>query len=212
MVFLRKGLDPTTKNFCGRGGRWVTTLDLANTADGSVTDELWLTSMLTLVSEDIHDAGEHLMGVSISLKRGCRARLSVWIDASAHSILLGRQFHRALRRVAVDHRIALNEWHFEDFSEGNFTYLIKATVPPVPEEADECEDGKLNEPSFMGLSSPLTSVNRALSSPCDFMLSGLESGDNQVGRAGGAAAPEITGSVLKALSWLKFQQNMIIIN
>lgn len=116
---FKKGMDPTSKNFCHSGGRWVTSLELANTADGVVTDELWTTSMLTLISEDIHDAGEHLVGVSISLKRGGRARLSVWIDNAAHSKLLGRQVHRALRRVAVEHRIALSEWHFEDFSAGN---------------------------------------------------------------------------------------------
>ena len=195
----KKGLDPTTKNFCSNGGRWVTTLDLANTADGQVVDEIWITSMLTLLSESIKEGGEHLMGASISLKRGCRARLSLWIDASTHGVNLGRQFHRELRRVAVDHRIALNEWHFEDFAEDNFTWLIKATVPPVPEEADECEEGvQPPEPSFMGLSSPLTSVSRALATPCDFMLSGLDQGDNHVPRAGGGAAPAMQGSVLKA--------------
>eukprot|EP00398_MALV-I-01_sp_L67-1_P000957 gene957-64_t len=218
---FKKGNDPTSKNFCNAGGRWVTMLELANTADGQVVDELWLTSMLTLVSEDVHDAGEHLVGVSISLKRGCRARLSVWIDASAHAIVLGRQFHRNLRRVASEHRIALNEWHFEDFGEGNFTYLIKATVPPVPEEADECEDGiSPAEPNFMGLGSPLTDVANTLANDnVEFMMRsakkkldprlltrhsslfsrewgsrGLDSGVD----GGGKAAPTLQGSVLKA--------------
>lgn len=153
---LFKGdLDPANERTCQDGGRWIAQFGFDN-IKGPVLDEMWLTTMLALIGEEIHDGGEYVAGATVSI-RASYHMITLWVDKSSHAVSLGKQFHRLLRKVASDANIALGDFHFEDFSQGMFTYVIRAMVAPVLE--DENAEGLTNsedasEHSFGGLGTP----------------------------------------------------------
>jgi hypothetical protein len=107
--------------------------------------------MLSLIGEEIHDGGEYVAGATVSI-RASYHMVTLWLDKSSHAVSLGKQFHRLLRKVASDANIALGDFHFEDFSQGMFTYVIRAMVAPVLEDENAEDTG--TDRSFGGLGTP----------------------------------------------------------
>lgn len=153
---LFKGdLDPSSEATCKDGGRWIAQFGFDHIR-GPLLDEMWLTSILALIGEEIHDGGEYVAGATVSI-RSSYHMITLWLEKSSHAVSLGKQFHRLLRKVASDANIALGDFHFEDFSQGMFTYVIRGMVPPVLE--DENAEGLSNtdgsDRSFGGLGTPV---------------------------------------------------------
>lgn len=152
---LFKGdLDPSKETTCQDGGRWIAQFGFDH-VKGPVLDEMWLTTMLALIGEEIHDGGEYVAGATVSI-RASYHMVTLWLDKSSHAVSLGKQFHRLLRKVASDANIALGDFHYEDFGQGMFTYVIRAMVAPVLEDENaeglSCSD--VSERSFGGLGTP----------------------------------------------------------
>lgn len=155
---FKDGLDPSDENACRDGGRWIACLP-NDMVKGEVLDEMWLTTVLALVGEEVHDRGEYIAGVTVSTRAQYHT-VSLWIDRSSHASILGKQFHRLLRKVASDVNVALGDFHYEDFCQGMFTLIIRAMVTPVLEDdmlecdsALECDSQEDSEP-FAGLGTP----------------------------------------------------------
>lgn len=155
---LFKGdLDPAENATCQDGGRWIAQFGFDH-IKGPVLDEMWLTTMLSLIGEEIHDGGEFVAGATVSIRAEYHM-VTLWLDKSSHAVSLGKQFHRLLRKVASDANIALGDFHYEDFSQGMFTYVIRAMVAPVLEDenAEDLSNTDGSEHTFGGLGTPADS-------------------------------------------------------
>lgn len=107
---FKKDIAPAWEDdTCRQGGRWVSKIDKMRPQD---FDELWLTLLLTIIGENLGDAGHCVCGAVVS-SRQKNSKMALWLsDKDEEKVLpVGRTFHKLLKDAGVRGDIV-----FEDFS------------------------------------------------------------------------------------------------